>query len=130
MLQKCMRSCNLCGDLVDQKDRIQPTSKKPSAMRRPGGSGGSRPNSEYNDFQNYYNSMVSSEGSSANSTPRSRVLEHSSSSTNRDSYYRGEQQTADDHYNRESSSTSAARVEEDNRNDQQSSNIYIYIYFN
>lgn len=34
MLQKCMRSCNLCGDLVEQKDRIQPTSKK-TLIRRP-----------------------------------------------------------------------------------------------
>ncbi|CAF0996396.1 unnamed protein product [Brachionus calyciflorus] len=34
MLLRCMRSCNLCGDLVDQKDRIQPSSKKPS-FRRP-----------------------------------------------------------------------------------------------
>ena len=34
MLLRCMRSCNLCGDLVDQKDRIQPTSKK-TYIRRP-----------------------------------------------------------------------------------------------
>ena len=34
MLDKCKRSCNLCGDLVEQKDRIQLTSKK-SAIRRP-----------------------------------------------------------------------------------------------
>jgi hypothetical protein len=29
-----MRSCNLCGDLVEHKDRIQPTSKK-ATVRRP-----------------------------------------------------------------------------------------------
>ena len=34
MLDKCKRSCNLCGDLVEQKDRIQLTSKK-SSIRRP-----------------------------------------------------------------------------------------------
>jgi hypothetical protein len=34
MLDKCKRSCNLCGDLVQQKDRIQPTSKK-TILRRP-----------------------------------------------------------------------------------------------
>ncbi len=34
MLDKCKRSCNLCGDLVQQKDRIQPTSKK-AVLRRP-----------------------------------------------------------------------------------------------
>ena len=32
MLDKCKRSCNLCGDLVQQKDRIQATTKK---ARRP-----------------------------------------------------------------------------------------------
>lgn len=35
MLLRCKRSCNLCGDLVEQKDRIQPTSKK-QLVRRPG----------------------------------------------------------------------------------------------
>ena len=35
MLDKCKRSCNLCGDLVQQKDRIQPTSKN-YRTRRPG----------------------------------------------------------------------------------------------
>jgi hypothetical protein len=34
MLDKCKRSCNLCGDLVQQKDRIKFTSKKVS-VRRP-----------------------------------------------------------------------------------------------
>lgn len=28
MLDKCKRSCNLCGDLVQQKDRIQYTTTK------------------------------------------------------------------------------------------------------
>lgn len=77
MLQKCMRSCNLCGDLVDQKDRIQPTSKKPFQMRRPPSSGGgggigsrlspTQINSEYNDFQSYYHSMIGQETSTASS---------------------------------------------------------------
>jgi hypothetical protein len=30
---KCKRSCNLCGDLVQQKDRIQPTSKNYRSRR-------------------------------------------------------------------------------------------------
>ncbi len=35
MLDKCKRSCNLCGDLVDEKDRIQPTtSRQPILFRR------------------------------------------------------------------------------------------------
>ncbi len=34
MLDKCKRSCNLCGDLVEQKDRIQVTTKK-MKIRRP-----------------------------------------------------------------------------------------------
>lgn len=34
MLQACKRSCNLCGDLVDQKNRIHPTTKK-HLIRRP-----------------------------------------------------------------------------------------------
>lgn len=72
MLQKCKRSCNLCGDLVDQKDRIQPTSKKPASVRRPPSSsgGGSRPtaNSEYNEFQNYYHSMIGDETTPSIST--------------------------------------------------------------
>ena len=33
MLDKCKRSCNLCGDLVQQKDRIQPTSKNYKTRR-------------------------------------------------------------------------------------------------
>jgi len=33
MLDKCKRSCNLCGDLVQQKDRIQPTSKNYRSRR-------------------------------------------------------------------------------------------------
>jgi hypothetical protein len=34
MLVQCPRSCNLCGDLVKEKDRIQVTTKK-SALKRP-----------------------------------------------------------------------------------------------
>ena len=34
MLIKCRRSCNLCGDLVSQKDRIQSTTRR-SAISRP-----------------------------------------------------------------------------------------------
>ena len=34
MLDKCKRSCNLCGDLVDQRDRIKVTTKK-AVIRRP-----------------------------------------------------------------------------------------------
>jgi hypothetical protein len=35
MLDKCKRSCNLCGDLVARKDRIQPTSRHPPRQRQP-----------------------------------------------------------------------------------------------
>lgn len=34
MLQSCKRSCNLCGDLVNEKNRIHPTTKK-HLIRRP-----------------------------------------------------------------------------------------------
>lgn len=34
MLQSCKRSCNLCGDLVNEKNRINPTTKK-YLIRRP-----------------------------------------------------------------------------------------------
>lgn len=52
MLDKCKRSCNLCGDLVQQKDRIQPTSKK-TPIRRPTGYNQYRPQQE--DNSNFFN---------------------------------------------------------------------------
>ena len=35
MLDKCKSSCNLCGDLVKEKDRIKPTTKKLQFNKRP-----------------------------------------------------------------------------------------------
>lgn len=82
-----MRSCNLCGDLVDQKDRIQPTSKKPSPIRRPP-PGRPTSNSEYNEFQNYYHSMIDEQ-----TTPTSSTSTHTASND-----YEEHEQEHTDHY--------------------------------
>ena len=69
MLDKCKRSCNLCGDLVSQKDRIQPTSKN-YRSRRP--STVFNPNVEFNTnipwnrFMGYVTEQIPTDESSVN----------------------------------------------------------------
>mgnify|MGYP001810212871 CR=1 FL=1 len=66
MLEKCKRSCNLCGDLVDKKDRIQATTTRRSGADRfyP------LPATQQNYYNAYYTSSSSLSTSSSSTTPR------------------------------------------------------------
>ena len=60
MLLKCKRSCNLCGDLVDRKDRIQPSTTRRTYYITP-----SRIN--YNGYNNQDHLVFESSSSSPES---------------------------------------------------------------
>ena len=85
MLDKCKRSCNLCGDLVQQKDRIQPTSKNYRTRRLTTISQNYNaelrydPNSNFNKFLGYYTDDIPEEASTTTALATIKQQEMASS---------------------------------------------------